>query len=89
MAKQTRPRRPKRFDSLLSDRKISIKDGTEFFDPPPHFTTVFRWADEGFKGVILQTHRVGSRVYTTPRWLAEFDAAVNASTDEDLAKDGC
>ena len=38
---------------------------------------VYRWARDGKNGVKLETVRINGTLYTHPKWLAEFIAAIN------------
>jgi hypothetical protein len=46
-------------------------------DRPVNVSTVYRWTNEGCKGVRLRYVTLASKRFTTREWLAEFFAAMN------------
>jgi len=48
----------------------------------PDLSSIFRWAMKGVRGVKLRVTRVGGRIYTTERDIAEFVAALNQGNSE-------
>ena len=46
-----------------------------------HRATVFRWAKNGIRGVVLQTQLVGRRRFTCDEWVEMFLERVNRAND--------
>jgi hypothetical protein len=51
----------------LRQARDALPDGTR-----PDLATVYRWASQGVRGIVLETERVGGKVYTTREALGRF-----------------
>jgi hypothetical protein len=51
---------------------MSLTNAAELFPVRPNYSTVYRWATEGVRGVILQTIKSGIYMYTTREWVEQF-----------------
>lgn len=54
-------------------QRLSLNEVAQVFDV--HLSTVFRWAQRGVRGVILETVWVGGRLYTDQKSVDEFKSA--------------
>ena len=45
----------------------------------PHIATVYRWVNQGLRGVKLRTSFVGGHRRTTEAWLDDFFIAISAA----------
>jgi hypothetical protein len=63
--------------SLPSQIRLSLKELTRHIPPSRngksrHYSTVFRYATRGVRGIKLQTERLPDGLYTTIEWWEEF-----------------
>jgi hypothetical protein len=49
--------------------------------PVVPYQTVYCWSRQGVNGVRLRSFKLGNRLFTTSKWLAEFVATVNSNRD--------
>ena len=52
----------------------------------PHIATVYRWVNEGLRGVKLRTAFVGGHRRTTEAWLDEFFTAISAAHSDEAIR---
>ena len=62
------------------DEPIRLSDVGGLLGHPVHRVTVHRWCKLGVGGIRLKHCRVGGRLYTSARYVAEFNAAINATS---------
>ena len=62
---------------LLSESLLSLPEAARQLPSRPHHSTVWRWAEKGINGVMLETLRIGTRRFTSTEALQRFLEAIN------------
>ena len=80
--------RPQGVETWGLDDLITLEEAAKALPGRRHPSTVYRWADQGLRGVFLTCVSVGHQRYTTLDWLRYFlvasEAARTGRTEEDL-----
>ena len=80
--------RPQGVETWGLDDLITLDEAAKALPSRRHPSTVYRWADQGLRGVFLTCVSVGHQRYTTLDWLRNFliagEAARTKRTEEDL-----
>ena len=78
---------------MLNTNYISMAKAAQLIPGRPNASTVWRWANQGVRGVKLRSVRSGNKILTTPQWVEEFNDKCNQeATDRaetELINDGC
>jgi Protein of unknown function (DUF1580) len=64
----------------VDDELLPLRRAGTGLPGSPGPTTVMRWADNGVRGVRLDSYRIGGRRYTTRSALRKFLDAINGVT---------
>jgi hypothetical protein len=66
-----------------SGKLITLREAAATLPVPTSHTTLFRWANEGVRIgeqiIKLATVSVGIRIFTTAKWLSEFQLQIDAA----------
>lgn len=68
---------------------ITIREAAKLFPGRPHYSTVWRWASQGVRGIKLGHIRIGGQRFTTPQAVEAFITAMNQSDADRLEAEGC
>lgn len=79
--------RPQGIEAWGLDDLITLEEAAKALPGRRHLSTVYRWADQGLRGVCLTCVSVGHQRYTTLDWLRNFlianETARTTRTSED------
>lgn len=73
----------------LDKEYLTLGQAAKLCPGRPSVSSLHRWATHGIRGNKLGSVRVGSKIFTTPEWVAEFLARCNETDDDRLERDGC
>ena len=61
---------------------VSFKQAAEIVPGGAHYNTITKWADNGVKGIVLESIRVGRRRFTSKEAIQRFIEELTALDDQ-------